>query len=451
MRQRVEMKGRVWLAVLRFTVLTLFIMLISPITKAALNCNTHYGNDANAALAQCQNEVAFHTDPSQNGFYDPVSGCTYQGQSGICAGVWGNPTSTQCFTHAFDTHCYGFYEDMCTAPEVFNPSTGACDPPPPSECGDPQGTIKHFQVGAQAQQSICHNDCIYNFNNTLGGLLITGSGGVSSTSVQYESTGNLCNGNEPTNTQGNNSNVTDSDSNGLPEIDGQELPPTPPPSNGCVLLGNGSLYCGSGAPTPPAPDNGTPGMGATPDQTVTNTNNNTTNNYFGPGTSSGSSTGTPDAQDPGVCDPSVETCGTDENSASDGGCGQLPNCTGDPILCVTLKMQHDTRCNLQTDIEDVTEADVMGQIGVTQTIEDWVAEQDANTDNNIDVNTEFFTTQVGTASCPAPLTFDIPKVGPTSVPLTDLCNVLDLIKPAVILFANIIAGLMLFRAFSEGL
>lgn len=58
----------------------------------------------------------------------------------------------------------------------------------------------------------------------------------------------------------------------LPKID----------DDGCAVAGDGGRVCGSKAPTPPAPDNGTAGQVATPDERITSTINSASNvyNYF---------------------------------------------------------------------------------------------------------------------------------------------------------------------------
>jgi hypothetical protein len=53
-------------------------------------------------------------------------------------------------------------------------------------------------------------------------------------------------------------------------------------ADGCDVFGDGSRVCGPSAPTPPVPDNGTPGQPAIPDELVTVNNNSQTTiyNYF---------------------------------------------------------------------------------------------------------------------------------------------------------------------------
>lgn len=325
--------------------------------------------------------------------------------------------------------------------------------PPSNNCQSTSGQIIRDLIGAAPVPVVCDSGCQYVNNQPAGGMTVTSTSAfTSSSTVTYVGNGVECDNSEGTNTPGTNPDVTDTDNDGIPEVNGEELPETPPPSDGCVLLPDGSLYCGSSSSSPPAPDDGTPGQPATPDQMVTNTTTNTTNNYYDDTTTGNSSGGTPDGQVDGVCDPSVETCGTDQGSAEDNGCGALPTCTGDAIQCVILKMQHDTRCNLQTEIDDVTETDVMSQIGVTETIEDWKAANDADPDNTIDVDTEFFSDTPGTAACPADFSINVPFMAtPVTIPNQPICDFLNFIRPAVIALSYLVSGLMIFAAFREGI
>lgn len=59
------------------------------------------------------------------------------------------------------------------------------------------------------------------------------------------------------------------------------------PAGNCTFYGNGSMACVSGTGSPPAPDNGTPGVTATPDGSIES--NGTIIDIFGSGTVQGSS------------------------------------------------------------------------------------------------------------------------------------------------------------------
>lgn len=79
---------------------------------------------------------------------------------------------------------------------------------------------------------------------------------------------------------------------------------------GCQVFGDGSRLCESSAGTPPAPDSGTPGQPAAPDEQISQTSGSTTNNYnfYGSGTVAGSS------RDPG-------SSGSPQGSGTNGGAG----------------------------------------------------------------------------------------------------------------------------------
>lgn len=119
--------------------------------------------------------------------------------------------------------------------------------------------------------------------------------------------------------------------------------------DGCSVFSDGGRVCGSDAPMPPVPDNGTPGQPATPDQVVNVTTGSTTNtfNYYNSSTVGGSS------RDPGTSgdnpyDGDDDGSGEDDgdgggegdggNGTDDDGCAEEDGCTG------TLPAIGDTEC-----------------------------------------------------------------------------------------------------------
>lgn len=142
----------------------------------------------------------------------------------------------------------------------------------------------------------------------------------------------------------------------------------------CFAMADGSRLCVEGAPTPPVPDNGTPGVKATPDgnmQTCTGAGSCTQHNYYNSTTSTGSS------RDPGTGSnsdgsgtvgpggvPGGTGAGTDEEGAgtASGGltCDAEPTCSGDPIQCAQLQQQWRTRCP-----DGPTDAQLLEAIGAT--------------------------------------------------------------------------------------
>lgn len=96
------------------------------------------------------------------------------------------------------------------------------------------------------------------------------------------------------------------------------------PADGCQALADGSRVCGDRAPTPPVPDNGTPGVPASPDgqiQTVQGDTITTTYNYYGAGTVGGS------ARDPG---PGANPAGPGDGDGGEGSDGLHCDPESDP-------------------------------------------------------------------------------------------------------------------------
>jgi hypothetical protein len=102
--------------------------------------------------------------------------------------------------------------------------------------------------------------------------------------------------------------------------------------DGCAKLGDGAVVCGSKAPTPPAPDSGTPGVKASPDETIEQTDasgNTTTLNYYSNTTVANS------ARDTGSGDNPFD--GKDDGSGEDGDGEQ-----GDGLSC---EAENDEECH----------------------------------------------------------------------------------------------------------
>ncbi|MDY6948555.1 MAG: hypothetical protein SXG53_22870 [Pseudomonadota bacterium] len=119
--------------------------------------------------------------------------------------------------------------------------------------------------------------------------------------------------------------------------------------DGCQVMGDGSRVCGPQAPTPPVPDNGTPGQPAEPDeviQTPDNTfnyyNNNTVNNSARPPGSSGDNPYDGDDDGSGDKEPGAGGgTGSGDGEGDDEGCTEDDGCTGtlpvlEPIICETF-------------------------------------------------------------------------------------------------------------------
>lgn len=143
----------------------------------------------------------------------------------------------------------------------------------------------------------------------------------------------------------------------------------------CMAMPDGSRLCVEGAPSPPVPDNGTPGVKAEPDSNMevcTGEGACTQHNYYNGGTVSGS------ARDPGagsgtdgsgVVGPGGVPGGTgtgdgegeEEGEVGGGGtCAEPPTCSGDPIACATLQQQWKTRCS------EVDQSAIESAFGLTE-------------------------------------------------------------------------------------
>jgi hypothetical protein len=133
-------------------------------------------------------------------------------------------------------------------------------------------------------------------------------------------------------------------------------------NDGCKVFGDGGRVCGSGAPTPPVPDNGTAGHPATPVATIESTVGGTTKDLevYSPtqaATSSrdpGTSGDNPyDGKDDGSGDgsgdsesecPDGETCDGDSSASGGETCEAAPSCDGDAIECALLDQEWRNRC-----------------------------------------------------------------------------------------------------------
>lgn len=178
--------------------------------------------------------------------------------------------------------------------------------------------------------------------------------------------------------------------------------------DGCQVLPDGSRICGSAAPSPPAPDNGTPGTKATPDDNIktvdadgqgrdrdldvfgqatsaassrdpgdgSNPGGTTGEGGSGGSAHSGSSDGPEDGKTSAYCTANPEKCdgsgpgdGYAAGSASGGlTCDSPPVCShDDPVQCAQLRQMWEIRCSGGSGNYDgdTTENDVLGAMGAT--------------------------------------------------------------------------------------
>lgn len=134
----------------------------------------------------------------------------------------------------------------------------------------------------------------------------------------------------------------------------------PKVGNECAVLADGGRVCGSSAPTPPVPDNGTAGVPATPDGQISSTVNNTTNvyNYFNTTTVGNS------ARDPGSTGENpYEDEGEDECTGEDcepGEAGDLDS-SGEWYQQPATAFSYSTA--LQSFVDEVSATPLVGQVG----------------------------------------------------------------------------------------
>jgi len=184
-------------------------------------------------------------------------------------------------------------------------------------------------------------------------------------------------------------------------------------SDECFVHTDGGRLCGESAPVPPVPDNGTPGVRATPTDTVSQQSGataGTTYNYYNSTVVAGS------ARDPGTSganpnrpnstDPATGSGGTGEypeppTGEASGGetCAAAPTCThDDPVQCAQLMQQWRARCT------DVTSEEALAAIGATEA--EIAGDLSAGIDP-IDMGEWSADGQMVGGACPAPVSITI--------------------------------------------
>lgn len=130
--------------------------------------------------------------------------------------------------------------------------------------------------------------------------------------------------------------------------------------------------------------------------------------------------------------------GTDD-SFSDGGCGAPPACNGPPIECAIANQAYLTRCNLQDETTDITEADVMAQTGQTETLEQYF--DDTKPENIIDIDNYFTPATETTSSCPGDYNITT-SLGSINLGFSKLCDFGNAVRPIILLATWIVVGFM---------
>ena len=226
----------------------------------------------------------------------------------------------------------------------------------------------------------------------------------------------------------------------------------------CYKHASGSVTCHSDSPTPPVPDNGTPGEPADPDHSVdvcTGASSCQTVNNYDNETVDGSSRPVPDGSGPGGSGPiGPGTGGTgggpgsgsgglgdgdgeegDDDSASGGlTCEAAPTCDGDPIQCVLLYQQWKTRCP-----DAPTEGEALDAIGATS------EEMGSGTGIEVDVGELNGDGPISVGDCPAPLSVSIMGESLSLDIWQAGCDMAVLFAPIVMLLSYLAAAFLLIK------
>ncbi len=192
----------------------------------------------------------------------------------------------------------------------------------------------------------------------------------------------------------------------------------------CNVMADGSRVCGTAAPMPPVPDNGTPGTPATPDGTIT-INNGSTFNFFNTTTVAGSSRppGTT-GQNPyngsspgGVGDGEGEGEEGDEAVSGGASCESLPVCEGDVIDCALLEQEWRQRC-----ITDQPSGDaLLAAIGLPGAGDEYGSIPTTEVETGSFDGTGFFSA----SECIADFEVDLGDYGTIEVPMSEFCTALQ--------------------------
>jgi len=172
--------------------------------------------------------------------------------------------------------------------------------------------------------------------------------------------------------------------------------------------------------------------------TRTTTNTTTTNADGSTTTTSGTSTTGGDAERQEQKEEEEEN-----GNFTDSGCQVAPRCTGDALQCAIARQAWETKCNLVSDTDEVTEADVMAQTGQTQTVEDYF--DHANPDNVIDTEQLYNPPTASTASCPADISVTT-RFGNFNFSYQPLCDLGALVRPLILALSVLIVAFMFYYA-----
>jgi hypothetical protein len=210
----------------------------------------------------------------------------------------------------------------------------------------------------------------------------------------------------------------------------------------CWVNADGSRYCGEQAPTPPVPDNGSPGVKATPnDQVAANGpgGGGNTYNYFNTATVAGSSrpAGTdganpnrPSSTNPATpATPTVDVGGGGDGTGEEPGggsasggetCAAPPVCEGDALECAQLIQQWRIGCPASQ-----TEAEM--RAGITDT--GIGADGKFPAGSSVTLGSEDFDSAgfLSGGACPVPTSFDLGSFGSVGFDAGAACSLLSIL------------------------
>lgn len=233
---------------------------------------------------------------------------------------------------------------------------------------------------------------------------------------------------------------------------------TSTPTGGCQDAAGGVL-CDASAGSPPAPDNGTRSQPAQPDGTLNATRGDQSGNTTGTneyhfyngttvagsqgGVQSGPATGRDTNGDgtTGGCE-TDGSCSEESTGTASGGtsCDSPPVCEGDPIACLTLKQQWDTRCALEGEITPSDVATILE--GLDSGVSEGWGEEGGPVVEVQELGGEGI---LGDASCPSPLNITVMGRSLSLNIWQGGCQMADWFRPFVLLMGYLIGAFIFIK------
>lgn len=218
------------------------------------------------------------------------------------------------------------------------------------------------------------------------------------------------------------------------------------PSGACVTTAGGQAFCSASAGTPPKPNNGVPGVPASPSLNAATAQGGVTNNYqvFNTTTVNNSVPGTGSGSSGGTGGGSGSTGGGGTGGTSGGisggvGCDAAPSCDSDPVQCYIANQSWQTTCALARPSPEAADASISEGFGGDGS---GLFQQIASFDVS-----EYFNPSPSSASCPSDITIQLVGVFASAivVPLSKWCTFLRLIGLLVLAAASLVS----LRIFGE--